>query len=144
VDKPVIDALVTLARTGPADRGPRYPGDGWTSPYTTRDLTGDQLGTLLVNENVASINARYPDTIADPEHMPGPLDHYWEPAYTFDPRVKRPTTVEGLKLISHYEYQACEHDGWATSHAYRFCQDLRACLVTELSGYDDAPWGWPE
>jgi hypothetical protein len=144
VNKAHIDALVLLGQRGPSDRAPQYPGDGWYGPYTYRDKTLDEIGTDLVCENVRSINARYPDTIDDPEHMPGPIEHYWEPTYTFNPKVKHPTTIEGLKLIACYEYQACEHAGWATSDAHDYCQSLRSALVSELPGYDAAPWGWPE
>lgn len=134
VDKPVIDALVALAQWGPKDRAPAYPGDGWSGPYTYRDRSEQDIGAALVAENILSIQARYPDTIADPEHMPGPIVHYWEPTYTFDPTVKRPTAVEGLAVIAHYEYQSCEHPEWMTSDAHEFCDGLRHSLIRELPG----------
>jgi hypothetical protein len=45
-----------------------------------------------------------------------------------------------IKLARSYEYQACEHDGWGTSKAKRWIDNLISGLIYSLPGYDAAPW----
>ena len=45
-----------------------------------------------------------------------------------------------LSAIACYEYQSCEHPGWATSEAHDFCHALRIKMIRMLPGYADAPW----
>lgn len=151
VGKAHIDALVAVAIEGPADRGPRYPGDGWYGP-SWQDAAGawqgrarsdhaDAIGNMLTDENVASVSHRYPDDTLDT--LPGPEDRYYIDGYQWARPWRKPTTVEALSLIACLEYQSCEHPGWETSRAYRFLNGLRVCLVSALPGYSDAPWEWP-
>ena len=49
--------------------------------------------------------------------------------------------VLALKALDCLEYQCAEFDGWDDCEAYRFCQALRRHLISQLPGYDDAPWG---
>lgn len=152
-----IDALVQLALSGPADRAPRYPGDGWGSfrwyriDSETGDLerhqldfgSRDETGAMLLRECIASVAYRYQDTLW-PE-LPGPVPNPDPGHYEcdFTSRSRRPTTIEGLKLLDCYEYQSCEHPGWRDSSAKAFCETLRNRLIKCLPGYDDAAWEWP-
>lgn len=153
-----IDALLRVAMDGPADRGPRYPGDGWHRPSWThageyRQLgpNVEDVGAMLIAENVRSVQYRYPDDGID--SLPGPIDNgyitdallgqYAYPAYgTGQVRIsagpRRLTAVEALKALDGYEYQACEHPGWADSEARAFCEALRGSLIRALPGYDEA------
>lgn len=150
VDHAHIDALVRLSLDGPADRGPSYPGDGWNGDgwywqgrwYHSRELGADALGQMLMDECVRSVSARYPDDA--PGEQPGPRPPYWLEPFRFDPQVKHPTAIEGLKLLDCYNYQSCETDDWRETQAYAFCLYLKDSLIGELAGYDAAPWGWPE
>ena len=113
----------------------------------------EEWAQLLKDENRRSINARYPDTIEDPEHMPGKIGETAEPwvgdigivhSILGTPLLKDghplpPVAI--LKAINCYEYQACEHDGWKSSLAQAFCQTLTAYTINSLPGYDEAPWG---
>lgn len=166
VSKAHIDALVDVALNGPRDvsrrweGGPRWeafdprdthwPEQEWrqcaqsgTGNSSVKAVTPDELGEMLVVENVRSITARYPDVL-DGGPMPGPVDAYWESYYEFQRPSRRPTVVEALKLISCYEYQSCEHDEWVDSEAKRFCEHLTATLIGFLAGYDEAPWEWDQ
>lgn len=90
--------------------------------------------SLLWAENVRSIQYRYPDTIDNPDAMPGPVD--FTPVevliYRFPTSTPRLTAIDGLSALSGYEYQACEHPEWEQSEAYRFCVALRLALCGVL------------
>ncbi len=135
VNKAHIDALMALA-------GNEFlrPNEFFGAPpdyARARDL----LGQMLVNECLASVKYRYPKVTDDA--LPGPNDPYWLRPYVWPVLIGRtPTPVEGLKLISCYEYQSCEHPGWETSKAKEFCERLRPYLITKLPGYAEAPWEW--
>jgi hypothetical protein len=159
-----IDAMVECAVWGPRNRGGRrYAGASmstlrwWTvDPTALRRLpltqlggvrrearpdTADAVGSMLIRENLASIQYRYPDTRRGGA-VPGPIEPYWEHDYVFQRVHPAPAEVEGLKLIDCYEYQACEHPGWPASEAKSFCDALRVRLIGCLDGYDEAR-GWP-
>ena len=138
VSKQHIDAIVATAFWGP--EGSR---DQWSAYYNGEGFGYDrlnQLGEMLVKENLSSIHARYPDTLENPEGTPGPIEQYWLQPYTFKHPAHAYTAVEILKAIDCYEYQSCEHDEWATSTAAKFCNELRGKLIGFLPGYDAAPW----
>lgn len=102
----------------------------------------DRIGQMLVDENLRSIHARYPDTVDRPEGTPGPIVRYWEAPYTYTKHHYRLTVPEALQALRCYEYQSCEHEGWPASEAYQFCDALRAQLIAHLPGMDKAPWEW--
>lgn len=106
---------------------------------------GVELGQMLWDANKESINARYPDTVKDMEHAPGPIGEN----YTFNESDITNggialDMVQVLKACDCYEYQSCEHEGWHDSEAYDFIHRLRARAWQALPGYDDAEWGAPE
>lgn len=85
------------------------------------------IGAMLLAENVRSVNSRY-----SAEEL--------APVYTNRVYPGRIDPVQTLKAIDCYEYQACEHDGWKTSNAHRFCAALRYAAIAMLPGYDAAAW----
>jgi hypothetical protein len=93
---------------------------------------------MLWLENYKSVSYRY-DTTND---LPGPVDFTLADLddYIFEPPAQRLTAVEMFKLIDCYEYQACEHPGWATSDAKAYCERLRRDLIGKLPGYAEAAW----
>lgn len=132
VTKAHIDALIRLALIHKVRHGSIDP-----------TLGGDEAGTILISECFASVEHHYPDD--KPEELPGPTDCYWMKPYSYSPLGDRiPTSIEGLKLVSCYEYQSCEHPGWEASDAHRFCEALRDTLIGALPGYEEAPWEWPD
>lgn len=159
VSREHIDVMVALAIEGPSARTSarrNWFGPSWAQqdpfehslPDWRRvsvpehahpgSVSPNELGDLLVLECVRSVSYRYPDD----GPLPGPVDPYWIEGYSYRRPAYIPTAVEGLKTIDCYVYQSCEHAGWARSEASRFCQALARALVSELDGYDAAPWGW--
>lgn len=148
VSKRHIDLLVRTAYWGPRDERDIRPDHAWYRPpfkgFSNWQLEQcNDLGELLVKENLSSIHARYPDTIANPDATPGPIEQYWlEPYELGDWFGSRLTPIEALKALDCYEYQSCEHPEWEQSEAHEFCQRFRHSLIGRLPGYDDAPWEW--
>lgn len=101
-----------------------------------------EVGQMLWLENRASVNHRYEEDTEIPAYeypvkpmVPGMY------AILTGPEPHPYTPVEILKLLSCYEYQSCEHDGWETSAAKAYCDALRNAAIDALPGYDAAPWG---
>lgn len=101
-----------------------------------------QLGEILWAENRASIEFRYPDCVNNPDNLPGPIDEDFVYASHEPTRVPM-EPVQILKACDCYEYQACEHPGWASSEAKAFIDALRKRTWQALPGYDEAEWGAP-
>ena len=112
----------------------------------------DEVGQMLIDENIASVGARYQDTgITD---LPGGDPMAYLSTYTYPVQflgrgmiqvvtdVRIPTPIEVLKALSCYEYQSCEHDTWEASAAHAFCEALRHVTISRLPGCEAAPWAW--
>ena len=132
VSKATIDAIVFL-RQRAADRG------ALTSSVrgSFGTLSPDELGRALWRENMLSLRARYA------KRMGEQVNEALLASYSYSPPGRLTTAVEFLKIIACYEYQSCEHDGWETSDARALCRCLAEHAITQLPGYDDAPWGLP-
>lgn len=94
----------------------------------TRD-TVDDVGRMLVAENLKSMKHRYPQLTR--QERTAVYGGYTDPE-------RRYTPVELLKALGSYEYQSCEHNEWPTSEAYAFCDALRRSLITRLPGWQEA------
>jgi hypothetical protein len=145
VGKPHIDALVTVAVHGPKDGEGRwdsfryYYHDGKSHDVNT--AAANAIGSMLWQENYASVEYRYPDT-AD---LPGPCDLTAAEVLTYHwQKTRIPTIAEAIKALDCYEYQSCEHPGWETSQAKAFIARLTDALTSVLPGYDAAPWEWTD
>ena len=96
---------------------------------TRREVNHENAGTwgaTLLAENRRSVNHRY-------------AEDEIEAPYVFT-RIVGVNPVAILKALSCYEYQSCEHPGWATSEAHSFCEALRVHMIGQLPGYADAAW----
>jgi hypothetical protein len=149
VGKTHIDAMVTAAADivhGHHDSGlrwwktERYTGEWGEVGYSDRDQQS-ATGMMLWAENLASIHARYPDTLEGGMY-PGPADFTADDvlAYRFTRVSGRIDPVAILKAIACYEYQSCEHEGWLASEARQFCIALQHKMICALPGYVTAPW----
>lgn len=140
VSKVHIDALLTAALgNGAHDDALYWYTEEGGGRRVTHD-TVDDVGAMLVSENVASIRARYPDVPEDLTDAPGPIDNAFavdavKGQYRFE-RTREFSTGELLAAISCYEYQSCEHDGWEGSDAQTFCRYLRESLCRKVPGYE--------
>lgn len=141
VDLAHIDMLVSAAALGCVGWS-LYHHDGkhHSVPKTRADKTA--LGRLLLSENEKSIMHRYPDTEAGRyDRMPAPVGYGGALAYEYPDTILDPLdAVSTLKLIDCYEYQSCEHPGWAGSQAKAFCDGLRLATISRLPGYSEAWW----
>ena len=126
--------------------------------------TKDEIGQLLMDENVRSVGYRYSRDTFD--ELPGPVDktgildyRHIELDLPFDPIVL-------LKQLDCYAYQACECPDWLETDAHAFCEAVRGLAEMTLpadlqrlahsrwsssadvipayrnsDAYDNAPWG---
>lgn len=106
-----------------------------------RPEEADEFGRMLWAENLASIHARYPDTI-DGGNYPGPLDFTPEQVetYTYEPLEGSSLTAESVvnAAASCYGYQTCEHNGYQDSKAQQFVDLLATCTENAVGG---GSWG---
>lgn len=121
---------------------PRYV-KGLPQPDNT--LTQSVLASLyantLYNENVRSVQSRYPDSarndlpgpIVDPGHVDVSNRDVCNPAYKLKP-------VDILGMCNCLEYQSCESDDWETTIAFSLLNNIRKAAVQCLPDYDNAPW----
>lgn len=149
VSKSHIDALVAIIDEGPAKSGITI--QEWKNSIDYAKILPENsvnplndLGDMLVRENLSSIHCRYPDSARNPENTPGPVELYWAKEYVYQRPARVPNVVEAFKVIDCYDYQSCEHPAWETSEAKKICDKLRTMLIPALPGYDAAPWGWDE
>jgi hypothetical protein len=130
-------------------------------------LSDAQLGQLLIRENVASVEHRYPgerrkspgcacergstcDVVHDPARCPceqcttAEAKAAEEFLAAFRPvrPARRLSVVEQIKAVHCYVYQSCEHEGWEASDGAHYCSALLDALVHALPGYGEAPWGF--
>jgi hypothetical protein len=89
--------------------------------------TANDVGAVLLDENQDSVNYRYNDDELEEIYQFKDV-----PGYP-DPRVV-------LQAIKCYEYQACEHPGWATSEAKRFCEALQSKAINILTEDIEGAW----
>ena len=118
-----IDLLVTAARLW------RLAEDGYL-PYEARNLTDNELGQILLSENMRSVNARYEETDEAPtyDHMPVRFD-----------AVEAVTVLKSVQCV---DYQSCETDDWKTTAAYHILKAIESGAIAHLRGYQAAPWGF--
>lgn len=168
-----IDLLVTRmigagrsddhVRVFPPDRVGAQPLSGWDSfppellhqsawgSYLIVDhQCADQVGRLLLEENIASVWARYPgdesiDTLPGPRPMPRPADYTWRAAGWELPPIQVIAAIHG------YRYQSCEHRGWEGSLSKALVDALEQQMIQQVPGYSSAetwhytrPVGQPE
>jgi hypothetical protein len=100
------------------------------------DMTPDEVGRLLWQENHNSVNYRYDETEPCPEYV------YTAPPSEWD-------LNEVMTEVSCYEYQTCEHPGWNPSVAHLLMTQLRRALLAAGASHDESrdrgtPWGVPD
>lgn len=141
-----FDLLVALAFNGP-----RYEPGGhsgvWQRPtWLAQPKTSpDEIGWLLVRENVAVLFTHYP--LADWTEMPGAAPDWTRHRsgriiYEFSDPGYQLSVVEGIKALATFEAVVAEAPGYPTSHARRFCASLHEALLRLLPGMDLAPAVW--
>ncbi len=123
VSTDTIDYLVTAARLW------RLAADAYL-PDATRDLTDSELGKILLDENVRSVNHRY----RRPQTAPAHVYRSCPSSPSTPPRSSSPWQC--------VDYQSCETNDWQTTLAYRVLKAIESGAIAHLPGYSAAPWGW--
>lgn len=109
----------------------------------------DSVGRVLWRENLRSVAARYPGD-GDGER-PGPIDFRDGDVdtYTYRRPTKKIDREALLVALDCYEYQSCEHRGWASSTAQMWVDQLRQALLAAgvrrpAAGSRMEAWGYRE
>lgn len=112
----------------------------WGWHLNIRELTHDEIGTMLMLENVKSVRYRYPDDSAD--ELPGPIEQARIWRYRFRPVAANLNAAWVVKSAKCLAYQSCEHPEWRTSSAKAILDAIESDAVYAL--IEDAPWGIDE
>lgn len=113
-----------------------HNGRSHEAGYYGDDERANEIGRMLAQENANSLNYRYPDDLN------GMIPEGWLDYVHFNCN-KELTPAQVFKAAHCYEYQACEHPGWAESEAHAFLYALLHRWEGRVHGYVDAKWGAP-
>lgn len=135
-----VNYLVAAAyHFGVADRSPHiyhYGPDNAVELMSIYDR--DQLVQMLMQENINSVQHRYPNDT--PYSLPGPVPTPIADTLRYHPSRIPVTSAQVFSAIRCYEYQSCEHPAWDTSKAKSFCRWLTLAAMRHVPGYDAAMW----
>lgn len=106
----------------------------FASHRSDSDLPTADVATILRDENIRSVRARYPDANL--------ADECGVESYRYRPVTDRIDPIVVLKSIACLDYQSCETDDWPTTRAYRLLETIKDRAIWRLPGMDAAPWGW--
>ena len=110
VDRNHIRYLLAAA-LAMAHRDFRWWYDGNWKELT--DHNASEIGQMLWDECRTSVAYRYGES----QDLPGPINESFVYRHVRIGGAWRPVIVEVFKAIDCYEYQSCEHPGWAASSA---------------------------
>ena len=128
--KKSIDALVYAATARDHDRYDLKHKFVFYSNGARFELTADEFGQRLVDQNYASINDLYRDSKKPYLYQ-----------YENHPDFRNLKSVDFLKLCDCYDYQSCETKDYDNSFISDAMFSLRKRLISTLPGYDEAEWG---
>lgn len=145
VDKAHIDLIVAGAIHGPYDN--KMPLLNTRAEHNRLRIRmggnhieaspeyANEIGQMLVDENVRSLRFRYSDITEDE------LGGDWVENYEYTDPVYRASIPELSHAIRCYNYQACEHEDYDTSDAKWFVDAFTLFLLEAVKG-ERGPWGW--
>lgn len=129
----LISQIVNILDTGGLSSGDKVDLLCLVKPFGMRR----DLFKMLVASNVASLNARYPDS--KDEH-----EGYAKEA-EYQPLSAALNLGQAIKNIDCYRYQSCEHTGWINDPMNMFTRNLRSeladIMVRRTDEYEQAKWG---
>ena len=97
------------------------------------DVDYRKTAQMLWDENIKSVQYRYPDCAESLENAPGPIGEDFK--ITLDDANTLYGSINAWSVIATcrtYEYQSCEHPGWATSEAARFVEILKSYALSKV------------
>lgn len=133
VDDMHINAIVTYA----ADKRISYWEKKTGNRVEVTAFNAEEVGRILMAENVRSVVARYGDGLEDTEVNA-------DAAYQYRLFATPLTAVEIIKACNCLEYQSCETDDWEETLAWEILNRVKSHAAHDIPGYDAAPWGIDE
>lgn len=130
VENEHINAIVTYA----LDKQLSFWNPRAKTRTTVTRHNAEEIGRILMDENVRSVGYRYDGEIDDDEKNAGA-------SYSFKRFPTMLTAVEIIKACHCLSYQSCETDDWESTLARRILDAVEGHATHELPGYDAAPWG---
>jgi hypothetical protein len=119
-----IDLLVAAALRWHADDKISYWHAGqWHVGNETQE---NELGHILLAENVRSVNHRYEEQDPNPDYI-----YTWLPTDEIN-------AVLILKACNCYEYQTCETSDWEQTEAHAIVEAIVHKAISHLHGYEEA------
>jgi hypothetical protein len=103
------------------------------------DKTLTLIGRCLLAANIVSVNARYPHM------MDAKADKLIHDSFEFVEDLffaTRAGPKAKARLVSCFEYQACETDTFYQSDAYRICCRIKDAILDSLPDEAFQPWGY--
>jgi hypothetical protein len=100
------------------------------------------LGRMLLAENIASVQARYPDD--EPGNLPGPVPNPTPDTYRYTPVPWEQISAAGvIQAVRCWRHQTCEHDGHEQSLAWAAMTELHDAAVLVMVGESNpGTWNW--
>jgi len=140
VNKSHINAMVLSAMHVRYGGGLSWYHNG--ERHQLNELNANQVGQMLLDENVKSVCCRYDDS--EMTDLPGRSDAEYLIPFQYHLVHNIPNALHTIAITKCYMYQSCEHPEWEQSEACTFCQALISNKIADLPGYDDAPWDWDD
>lgn len=94
----------------------------WIERYCGTAYSAEQIGQILLDENVRSLVARYGEGDAKQAHTIDMGKIYYDA-----------NPDELIKMARGYAYQACESDDWKTTEAHGLIESLQEHLLGIIS-----------
>jgi len=141
-----FDLLVAVTFDGPRHE-PGSHSSAWQRPswLARPNASRDDIGWLLVRENVAALFRHYP--LADWSEMPGAAPAWIRNrsakiVYEFNEPGYQLSALEAINALETFETIVSDDPRYPTSHPGRFCASLHRALVRVLPGMHLAPSVW--
>jgi len=112
-----------------------YLGEQFGSGTKQSDL----IAKAFAVQNIVSVDCRYPDSENEPWVENAFIDECMSKAPKTD--ISQYDAITIHKLAQCLAYQSCEHDSYKTFGAYDVVERIKAKSITQVTGYDNAPWG---
>ena len=98
----------------------------------------EQTANELSKHNIFSVTFRYGKA---EEHTPIKVIDSWETVDTYRKWLEEFSTIAKIKLVQNYMYNSSEHPEWEFSQAKKICESCLSKLISQLDGWEAAPWG---
>jgi hypothetical protein len=102
-----------------------------------------EVGQMLWDENIRSIEYRYPDTVASKDYPGGPCGDSLRYSEHRVPPFRIFTVPQVIMTAKCFAYQACETNDWERSEAHSYIEALKSLAVESLAHAEGTQWGAP-